>query len=536
MTEDGLTQRVWAVADPALQERVARDLAPRQALIADGHHRWATYRRLQAERHAAGRRRRPVGPRAGDAGRLAHLSAAGRRDPPGGRRTSPWTPRWPPPAGPSRSAPAGTDLESALTALQAADRRAPVRRHRRDGLPPARGPRPGGAGRALPADRPARWRSLDASVLHALLLERVWQVSDATRAGAATCTTPPARCGRPAGRRGRRADAAGRRRRRARAGRRRRADAAQVDVVRPEAAHRAGPAPARRLTDRPRRARRQPRRRPGATAHHLHLAAAGGAGADPPEPAPQAAVHLEHVARLQPGQTLRWTSRRQAAQSRVSTVGDRSVAAPRGRAARDDHQPEGHQHVAAGQLAAGRLDGQAAHQVHLVDVAAGRSTAGAARSRPVLLAARRAALPTSRGSPRHGRRTARPRAIWGRRADLPCLGTTRGSAVRGWRPRPVARRRRPSSSLVVVLDDDDAGQLGERARRRRSRRRRRRRRRGRTRRPPRPRGRRPAARRRRRRRAGPTRPGAGRAAARGPAAAGRRPPAGRGRGGRRRPR
>ena len=39
VTEDGLTQRVWAVTDPVLQERVARDLAPRQALIADGHHR-----------------------------------------------------------------------------------------------------------------------------------------------------------------------------------------------------------------------------------------------------------------------------------------------------------------------------------------------------------------------------------------------------------------------------------------------------------------------------------------------------------------
>ncbi len=39
VTEDGLTQRVWAVADPDAAGRVARDLAPRQALIADGHHR-----------------------------------------------------------------------------------------------------------------------------------------------------------------------------------------------------------------------------------------------------------------------------------------------------------------------------------------------------------------------------------------------------------------------------------------------------------------------------------------------------------------
>jgi uncharacterized protein (DUF1015 family) len=53
-TEDGLRQRVWAVTEPALHRRVADDLAPRQALIADGHHRYATYRRLQAERRADG--------------------------------------------------------------------------------------------------------------------------------------------------------------------------------------------------------------------------------------------------------------------------------------------------------------------------------------------------------------------------------------------------------------------------------------------------------------------------------------------------
>ncbi|MGH8894481.1 MAG: DUF1015 domain-containing protein, partial [Actinomycetes bacterium] len=54
LAEDGLVQRLWAVTDPSLQERVARDLDPRQALIADGHHRYATYRRLQQEHRAAG--------------------------------------------------------------------------------------------------------------------------------------------------------------------------------------------------------------------------------------------------------------------------------------------------------------------------------------------------------------------------------------------------------------------------------------------------------------------------------------------------
>jgi uncharacterized protein (DUF1015 family) len=53
-TEEGWCQRVWRVTDAVVHARVAADLAPRQALIADGHHRYATYRRLQAERRAEG--------------------------------------------------------------------------------------------------------------------------------------------------------------------------------------------------------------------------------------------------------------------------------------------------------------------------------------------------------------------------------------------------------------------------------------------------------------------------------------------------
>jgi uncharacterized protein (DUF1015 family) len=43
--------RLWRITDPALLDRIAADLAPRQALIADGHHRYATYRALQASRN-----------------------------------------------------------------------------------------------------------------------------------------------------------------------------------------------------------------------------------------------------------------------------------------------------------------------------------------------------------------------------------------------------------------------------------------------------------------------------------------------------
>jgi uncharacterized protein (DUF1015 family) len=48
VTPDGIRHRLWAVTDPAAHEAVATDLAARRALIADGHHRYATYRQLQA--------------------------------------------------------------------------------------------------------------------------------------------------------------------------------------------------------------------------------------------------------------------------------------------------------------------------------------------------------------------------------------------------------------------------------------------------------------------------------------------------------
>ena len=48
-TPDGMTHRLWSISDPDEHERVAADLATRRALIADGHHRYATYRQLQAD-------------------------------------------------------------------------------------------------------------------------------------------------------------------------------------------------------------------------------------------------------------------------------------------------------------------------------------------------------------------------------------------------------------------------------------------------------------------------------------------------------
>lgn len=53
-TPDGLRHRLWAITDPAELDEIAADLAPRQALIADGHHRYAAYLQLQKRRQAAG--------------------------------------------------------------------------------------------------------------------------------------------------------------------------------------------------------------------------------------------------------------------------------------------------------------------------------------------------------------------------------------------------------------------------------------------------------------------------------------------------
>ena len=53
---DAVTHTLWRIDDPDTLQAVADDLASRKALIADGHHRYATYRelqqRLRAERGA----------------------------------------------------------------------------------------------------------------------------------------------------------------------------------------------------------------------------------------------------------------------------------------------------------------------------------------------------------------------------------------------------------------------------------------------------------------------------------------------------
>lgn len=46
-TPDAVRHRLWAITDPDQHAAIRHDLAGRRALIADGHHRYATYRQLQ---------------------------------------------------------------------------------------------------------------------------------------------------------------------------------------------------------------------------------------------------------------------------------------------------------------------------------------------------------------------------------------------------------------------------------------------------------------------------------------------------------
>ncbi|MEU3955106.1 DUF1015 domain-containing protein [Streptomyces achromogenes] len=173
-TEDGFRHRLWSITDPVDLARVQTDLAGRQALIADGHHRWATYRRL----------------------RLEHPSP------------SPWdyglvllvdTVRYPLRVRAIHRLLHGLPVADALRAVDGL-----FRVRRLDGpLPEALAaladascagnafllagdgafhlldrPDPELLARTVPADRPAAWRSLDATVLHATLLEHVWRIPE----------------------------------------------------------------------------------------------------------------------------------------------------------------------------------------------------------------------------------------------------------------------------------------------------------------------------------------------------------------------
>jgi uncharacterized protein (DUF1015 family) len=177
-TEDGIWHRLWGVTDPAEQAAIAADLASHQALIADGHHRYAAYLQLQARKQKAG-----AGPGPWDAG-LALLVDSTAFPPRIGaiHRVVPGlcaatAARLAEPAFTVRALPGATKQEALAALHEAGERHTTFLVAGGKEYYLLTDPDPDAAKDAMP-DRSDRWRALSAAVMQELLLGRLWQVKD----------------------------------------------------------------------------------------------------------------------------------------------------------------------------------------------------------------------------------------------------------------------------------------------------------------------------------------------------------------------
>ncbi|MGP3963747.1 DUF1015 family protein [Nonomuraea sp. 3N208] len=209
-TEDGLTHRLWAITDEAEIAAINGDLHDRQALIADGHHRYATYRVLQRQERATRPIPRPNHPKR-DHAAAEHaeegrpLPAGGPEPSPAGGLVAPWdfglallvdSTAYPPdlkaihrviPGLPLDEATAKArgswrvrdydDLAEGLTALESAQEPAFLLAGG-DGAHLLTDPDPVQLAHAMPADHSDRWNSLNTSILTEFILPRVWGMRD----------------------------------------------------------------------------------------------------------------------------------------------------------------------------------------------------------------------------------------------------------------------------------------------------------------------------------------------------------------------
>ncbi len=181
VTEDGITHRLWAITDAAELAAITADLAPRQALIADGHHRYAAYLELQARRRADWDQPGPW-----DYG-LALLVDSAAYPPQIGamHRVIPGLPAadavaLAKAAFAVRSLPA--DLPAALRELDLAGRSGPAFLIAGGGeLYLADRPDPEQTAQAMPAGRSPAWCALPPSVLQELLIRRLWGIDPGER-------------------------------------------------------------------------------------------------------------------------------------------------------------------------------------------------------------------------------------------------------------------------------------------------------------------------------------------------------------------
>jgi uncharacterized protein (DUF1015 family) len=168
-TADGTRHRLWALTDPAAVDRVAADLLGHRALIADGHHRHAAYRRLLTERGG------------GPAAYGLALLVDSTRHPLSLHAIHRVLPHVPletavVQAGKVFAVRETDDPHRALDTIPAGEHAFVLS----DGTTHyvLTSPDPAVLAETIPADRPAAWRALDATVLHHVLVEAIWQLPD----------------------------------------------------------------------------------------------------------------------------------------------------------------------------------------------------------------------------------------------------------------------------------------------------------------------------------------------------------------------
>ncbi|QKW05741.1 DUF1015 domain-containing protein [Streptomyces sp. NA04227] len=173
-TEDGVRHSLWPVTETAELTAVQADLARHQALIADGHHRWATYLRLREERR---------GPSPWDFGLVLLVDTA--RYPLQVRAIHrllhqlPLSQALSALDGAFRVRTLGRDLAAAQRALAEAVTEGNAFVLTGDGtFHLVDRPDPALLADTVPTGFPEAWRTLDATVLHSTLLDHVWRIPD----------------------------------------------------------------------------------------------------------------------------------------------------------------------------------------------------------------------------------------------------------------------------------------------------------------------------------------------------------------------
>ncbi|AGP58874.1 DUF1015 family protein [Streptomyces rapamycinicus] len=180
-TEDGVDHHLWRVTNPADLVEVSTDLRHHQALIADGHHRWATYLRLREERREPGpwdfglvllvdTARYPLRVRA--IHRLLRRLSPDEALPAVRRAFRVRTVDGPLPRALETLAEAAETARAEPGAPNAFLLAGDGRFHLLDR------PDPELLARTVPEGRPEAWRTLDATVLHHTLLDHLWNVPD----------------------------------------------------------------------------------------------------------------------------------------------------------------------------------------------------------------------------------------------------------------------------------------------------------------------------------------------------------------------